>query len=107
MPTLKEAAVAVTGHVMDVENLTHFETKKFDGLRVVLATGDGFANVKIPAEDSRDVLVNYGESVAWMVRFGAWSRGENAQTSCKFLREVNENDLDKLVSARKPVPAGK
>jgi hypothetical protein len=112
MPKLKEAAVAVTGAVIDIEQLIDFKTKKLDGaVKVVLATGDGFAAVKITAEDVPGTMAavdfaHFGDSVAWMVRFGAYQMGEqDAQASCRFLREVGENDLDRLVSSSHSTPA--
>lgn len=101
MPKLKEAAVAVNGTVIDIETLKNFESKQPDGsLRVVIATGDGFASIKINPED-RDSAgeVGFGQSVGWMVRFGAFARdgGGDAQATCRFIRPLNENDLDKLV----------
>lgn len=98
MPNLREAAVAVTGQVMDIEHLLNFETKKPDGLRVVLATGDGFAQVKIALEDAKGMGVDHFQQVAWMVRFGAWSRNDQGQTTCRYVRDVTEDDLDKLAS---------
>jgi len=100
MPNLKEAAVAVAGTVMDVEFTTDYETKKRDGnARVVLSTGDGFAQVKLTADDLADAGdLAIGVNVAWMVRFGAWSRNDNAQATCRFVRQINDNDLDRINS---------
>lgn len=107
MPSLKEAAVAVTGVLMDIEALVDYDTKKSDGsLKVVVSTGDGFAAVKIVPEDARALgALNHFDRVSWMVRYGAWARNENAQTTCRFVREITEDDLDKLVSGRAAVAA--
>lgn len=103
MPNLKEAAVAVSGQILDIEKLIDFDTKKSDGsLRVVVATGDGFASVKIRKEDAPGLgQLEHFRPVNWMVRYGAWSRNDNAQTTCTFQRELNEGDLDKFASAIK------
>lgn len=111
MPRLKEAAVIVAGTVIDIEVLRNFETKQPDGaIRVVLATGDGFASVKVRPE-FRDVVgeVGFGESVGWLVRFGAFARdgGGDAQATCAFVRLLGENDLDKLVGFSGTGKAGK
>lgn len=106
MPNLKEAAVAVSGRVIDTERLTNYETKKPDGLRVVLATGDGFAQVKVPLENAQDLELPEMGVVNWMVRYGAYSqRNDNAQTTCRFLREIDLGDLDRLASAVNNKPA--
>lgn len=112
MPSLKEAAVAVSGQIIDVERLTNFDTKKYDGLRVVLATGDGFAQIKLNIEQADEVKPENYSRVAWLIRFGAYSnkqRQSDAQTTCRFERELTEDDLDLLNSAmsagRPVVPA--
>lgn len=102
MPKVKEAAVAVTGLVIDVEALVDFTTKQADGsMKYLISTGDGFASVKVQARD-RDVLglVNFGQQVGWIVRYGAYARdGSDAQATCAFQRTITEDDLDKIVSA--------
>lgn len=99
MPVLKEAAVLVAGQVMDIENLKNFQTKEYDGKRVVVATTDGFASVKLSVDEAAANPVEHFSSVAWLVRYGAWAKGEgNAQTTCRFVAPVNENDLDRYAS---------
>lgn len=106
MPILKEASVAVTGQIMDIETLTNYETKKYDGQRVVIATGDGFASVKVSAEDASSLPLVFFQKVAWLVRYGAWGpQNGDARTTCRYIREVTADDLDKLNSASIPVPA--
>lgn len=107
MPNLKEAAVAVSGTIIDVEKLENFDTKKYDGLRVVIATGDGFAQVKLSVEDAEEVRPVMGAAVGWVVRFGAWAnkvRQTDASTTCRFVRVVNDGDLD-LLRTRSKAPA--
>ncbi|MDI1338130.1 MAG: hypothetical protein PSU94_18265 [Lacunisphaera sp.] len=106
MPTLKEAAVVVTGQIIDIERLSNFETKAYDGLRVVIATGDGFAQVKLSIEDSELARPAAGTSVAWLVRYGAWARegSGNANTSCRFVRVVEEEFLGRTQAIIKSIP---
>lgn len=109
MPKVKEAAVAVSGIVLDIEHLKNFESKQPDGSRKVLvSTGDGFAQVKFRADDA-NVSVAFGEQVGWMVRFGAFARdgGGDAQATCGYVRPISEDDLDRLVSSARLAPAGK
>jgi len=106
MPTLKEAAVAVTGTVLDIEATTDFETKKPDGnYQIVVASGDGFARVKVMKEDVDDAHFELMRPVSWMVRFGAWARNENATVTSRFVRQVTDNDLDKLNSGKAALAA--
>lgn len=95
MPTLKEAAVAVSGQIIDVERLSNFDTKAYDGLRVVIATGDGFAQVKLSIEDAESVKPVPQSFVVWFVRYGAWARegSGNANTSCRYVSPVTEEFL--------------
>jgi len=93
MPTLKEAAVAVSGTIIDVERLSNYETKAYDGQRVVIATGDGFAQVKLSIEDAELAKPVAGHHVAYFVRYGAWARegrSGDANTSCRFVGLVDE-----------------
>jgi hypothetical protein len=110
MPRLAEAAVALTGTVFGIEHLKDFETKQPDGsVRIIVAAhGEGFANVKLR---SADVALIGGvpapmSNVSWMVRYGAYSRGDSAESFQSFVRPVNENDLDMLhTAALNPVSA--
>lgn len=104
MPGLKEAAVIVAGRVLDSEPQNEYvdgrPTDKVKGFKVIVSIGDGdgFAAVSVKTEDFYRLKVEAGGSVAWLVRYGAWSRNDNAQNSCSFVREVGPNDLDKVVS---------
>lgn len=108
MPKLKEAAVAVQGQIIDIERLTNFDTKKYDGQRVVIATGDGFVSAKLSIDEAEEVQPMLYNRLAWMVRYGAWAGSGDAQTTCRFVRAITDNDLDLIVSARDvPVASGK
>jgi len=101
MPNLKDAAVAVAGQIMDVERLVNFETKKYDGQRVVIATGDGFAQVKLSIDEAEEVQPIVMSNVAWLVRFGAYAnkqRQSDAQTTCRFISVLTPDHLDRLLS---------
>jgi hypothetical protein len=110
MPKLKDAAVAVAGQIIDVERMTDFTTKKYDGLRVVIATGDGFAQVKLSIDEAEEVAPVLYDKAAWFVRFGAYANKErqsDAQTTCRFVKRIDPGDIDLLVSTAGFVPAGK
>lgn len=104
MPALKEAAVIVTGQIMDIEPQYDYadgkRTQNVKGQKVILATGtDGFAAVTVKNEDFSALKVGLFDRVAWVIRYGAWSRNDNAQNSCTFVRTVSPDDLDRLVSS--------
>lgn len=102
MPKVKEAAVAVTGLIIDVETLNDFTTKLPDGsMKYLISTGDGFASVKVQPRDRDAVgVVGFGAQVGWIVRYGAYAReGSDAQATCAFQRVITEDDLDKIVSS--------
>lgn len=108
MPNLKEAAVAVAGQIIDVERLENFETKKYDGLKIVLATGDGFVQAKLSIDQAEAVKPVAYDRVAWIVRYGAYAnkqRQSDAQTTCRFERVLTEADLDSYNAAMRAVLA--
>lgn len=109
MPKLAEAAVAVVGQIMDIQQSSNFQTKEPDGQRVVIATGDGFASVKLSIEQAAYLRPQHFQNVAWMLRYGAFGgRERDASSFSTFLREVNADDLDRLASAvTAKVTAGK
>lgn len=105
MPNLKEAAVIVAGQIMDIEPQFDYvdgaRTSKVKGQRVIVATGnaDGFASVSIRSEDFAEILPALFDRVAWVVRYSAWSRNDNAQNSCSYVRRVTPDDVDRVYSA--------
>jgi hypothetical protein len=102
MPKLKEAAVLVAGRIIDVEVVTEFGTDKYDGKKIVVATGDGFAQVKLNPERVNELQPDFGQAVAWWVRYGAYANRErqsDAQTYSAFVRVVEPGDLDKIAQA--------
>lgn len=104
MPNLKEAAVAVAGTIIDVEKLLNFETKAYDGLRVVIATGDGFAQVKLSVDDAELARPVGGAQVAYFVRYGAWARegrSGDANTSCRFVKLVDDEFIGRTAQVVK------
>lgn len=99
MPKLKEAAVTASGQVLQVEELSNFDTKKYEGLKVIVATTDGFLAVKLDVDAAALLNPQMFGQVAWVVRPSGWSRdGGTADISYRFVREVAENDLELLAS---------
>lgn len=105
MPVLKEAAVIVTGTVVSVESkkkyVNNAPTNEDDGLKVIIdaGSGDGYAAIGLSLLDAAHVNPQPGQLVAWVVRYGAWSRNDNAQNSTRFVRLVTPGDADRLLSA--------
>lgn len=106
MPRMREAAVPLVGTALSVEKLTKFDrdrntsTNEADGIRVLVqsALGD-FASVKIPQSLLGEIAVPApGTSVAYVVRYGAYARGQEGESFVSVLREVTANDLDLVVS---------
>lgn len=100
MPTFKEAAVPVVGTVFQVERVSNFETKEFDGLRVGVIGSDGLFNVRVKVEHAADLAPVNGQAIAWMARYGAWSgRNGEGQTTLAFERVLSSLDADGFMSA--------
>jgi hypothetical protein len=100
MPKLQEAAVAVAGTIVDVQDSTEFGSDKKDGVRVLVATLDGFASVKLKTETANELRPTAGRPVAWIIRPGAsGGNGRDASTFTMFVRALDSLFLDKLVSA--------
>lgn len=99
MPKLSEAAVLAVGTIVNVEASTDFDTKAQDGVRVLVATGDGFASVKLKTEKANELKPVNGARVGWYLRFGATGGGDRgASAYASFVRPVNRDDLD-LIAA--------
>lgn len=100
MPTLREGSVLVIGQVIDIENLNNFDTKAYEGKKVLISTGDGFVAVKLNAEQVDAVRPEHFKHYAWNVRFGAWSRdGGSANVTGRYSAPVTEDQIDRIVSA--------
>jgi hypothetical protein len=104
MPKLSEAAVIAAGTIVNVEQSTDFDSKQPDGLRVLVATGDGFASVKLKTEVANELKPQTGQPVAWFLRYGATGGGDRGATSyASLVRVVTPNDLDRLAGlVKKP-----
>lgn len=104
MPVLKEAAVILTGTVVSVEAkkkyVNNAPTNEDDGLKVIIDAGggDGYAAVSLGLLDAAHTTPMPGELVSWVVRYGAWSRNDNAQSSTRFVRKATPSDLDRVLS---------
>lgn len=106
MPRMREAALPLVGTALSVEKLTKFDrttnrpTTEPDGVRVLVSSALGdFASVKIPQNLLGEVAVpGVGQSVAYVVRYGAYARGQEGESFVSVLREVTANDLDLVVS---------
>lgn len=97
MPKVAEAAVLATGTIINVENSTDFDTKAVDGLRVLVATGDGFASVKLKLDVANQLKPVSGQNVAWYLRYGATGGGDRGASSyATFVRVADSNDLDRI-----------
>lgn len=102
MPKLAEATVAVVGLIVGVERVTEFGTDKYDGEKVLIATGDGYASVKLKPEVASQLRPEFGQTVAWLVRYGAYANRErqsDAQSFSAFVRPLEKADADKLQAA--------
>jgi hypothetical protein len=97
---LRNAAVALVGRTVDIEDSFEFGTEKKDGVKVLLATGEGYASVKLNHVQFAELKPQPGQSVAWLVRYGATSSGNDYST---YVRPLDSDFLDKLVSAFKAV----
>lgn len=99
MPKVADAAVLAVGTVVDLQNSTDFETQQVDGVRVLVATGDGFASVKLKTEVANEIKPVSGQSIAWFLRYGATGGGDRGAASYStFVRAANPGDLDRLAS---------
>lgn len=106
MPKLKEAAVAVAGTILDVEETPEYvDNKRTDRISaykvlVSVGNGDGFASIKLLPPEFVELRPEIGAGVSWMARPGAWARdgGGEAQATMRFVRPVGPNDLDRIVS---------
>lgn len=97
MPKVAEAAVLATGTIINVENSTDFDTKAVDGVRVLIATGDGFASVKLKLDVANTLKPVSGQNVAWYLRYGATGGGDRGASSyASFVRVAEPNDLDRI-----------
>lgn len=101
MPSLKEPAVAVLGRIVDIENQFLFvngkATTQPDGVRVLIATGDGFASVKLKADAISQLQPDMGQPVAWWIRPGASGGGDReAKAWTSYIRQVTPDDLGRF-----------
>lgn len=97
MPKVAEAAVLAYGNIIHVEESKDFDTKAVDGVRVLVATGDGFASVKLNIERTQQLKPQNGQPVAWFLRFGASGGNDRAASAyASFVRVAEVNDLDRL-----------
>lgn len=94
---LRNATVALVGRVVDIEDSFEFGSdNKRDGVKCLLATGEGYASVKLSFQQQGELKPEPGRSVAWLVRYGATSSGNDYST---YVRPLDSDFLDKLVSA--------
>lgn len=108
MPTLPEADILVFGSALQVEKLTKYDreagkpTDEPDGIRVLVNSSlQGFASVKIPQKAyaaAPELLPGLGQPVAYVVRHGAFARGEQGNVFVTFQRVATMDDLDKAGS---------
>jgi hypothetical protein len=96
MPKLAEAALPLAGVVIDVSGTTDFETKDPDGVRVVVSTGEGFASVKLNLERAAELAPRVGRPIAWLIRYGAYSARNSAETFAAFVRVAEPRDGERL-----------
>lgn len=97
MPKVADAAVLAVGSVVDLQDSTDFDTKEKDGVRVLIATGDGFASVKLKLDVAAKIKPVPGRVVAWFLRYGATGGGDRGASSYStFVREFEPSDLDRL-----------
>lgn len=99
MARLTEAALIISGTIMDIQERKDFETQKFAGLDVAIGTGNGFAVVRLDVDQAREAAPVLMSRVNYKGRAGAWAgdRG-NADVRYRFLGLATESDLDMLVS---------
>lgn len=99
MARLTEAALIISGTIMDIQERKDFETQKFGGLDVAIGTGNGFAVVRLDVDQAREAAPVLMSRVNYKGRAGAWAgdRG-NADVRYRFLGLATESDLDMLVS---------
>jgi hypothetical protein len=109
MPNVKDAPMLLVGIVSNIEAKTTYlsaedrakgKPAKPDGVRVLVAAGDGFALVKVAQDDLGSVSLVVGERVGWLVRPSHWSGDDRGSgMSVRFIRTADHADLDFLGSA--------
>lgn len=105
MPKLSEAAVAVLGSIVSMENATVYGTSDVEGVKCLVHTGDGYAQVKIKTELANKLKPTIGQTVAWFVRYGANRSGDAANAYSSFVGPVTPDFIDALNSAVRKQPA--
>lgn len=105
MPNVKGAAVAVIGQILSIDKVTKYdnEAKKatdiFDGAKIMVGTQDGFAVVKVDAEQYAALQPVVMRGFAGLVRYGAWSgRSNQGEETCRFIEPIGQNWVDFLNS---------
>lgn len=99
MANLTEAALLISGTIMDIQERKDFETQKFAGLDVAIGTGNGFALVRLDVDQANEAKPVMMTRVSWKGRAGSWARSQGpADVRYRFLGVATPGDLDLLVS---------
>jgi len=101
VPKLAEAAVLVAGRILNIEDVTKFGTDEVEGKKVLIATGDGFASVKLNNDRVAELHPDFGQAVAWYVRYGSTYNRErlnDATTYSSFVRVAAASDLEPVLA---------
>jgi len=96
---LTEAALLISGDILDLQERKDFETKKFAGFDVAIGTGNGFAVVRLDADQAHDLAPVLYNKVNWLARASSWAadRG-SADVRYRFVGVATGGDFDRLVS---------
>jgi len=99
MARLTEAALLISGTIMDIQERKDFETQKFAGLDVAIGTGNGFAVVRLDVDQANEAKPILMSKVNYLGRASAWAgdRG-NADVRYRFVALATEGDFDRLAS---------
>lgn len=101
MPKLTEAAALVAGRIVGLEEVTKFGTDEVEGQKALIATGDGYASVKLNNDRVAELRPDFGQAVAWFVRYGSTYNRErlnDATTYSSFVRVATPADLEPVLA---------
>lgn len=103
MPVLQNAALLAVGTVINLEDAPEFAdgkpTGRSEGVKALVATGDGYVEVKLRHDVAAEVRPIVGQTVCWLVRFGASGGGDrDARAWTSFVRVATPGDLERIAA---------
>lgn len=100
MANMPEVAALVVGSIASLRPVTKYGSQDPDGLKVVVTSGDGATEVKVP----QALALSLGDlapaqPVAWIVRYGYWSQEERSGLFCYLVGMADRVHLDAAAAA--------